>query len=462
MSFFDEDGQAGALKAGFLGFGGSGKTYTATLLMCAVREVLGLTGPLGMFDTESGSLYLKEVVLELTGKPLKVKRARDLDTLIAFGKHCESEGVSGAIVDSITHPWRELCESYLKQVNEARERKGWRPLPKLEFQHWGPIKERWAAWTNFYLNSPLSISICGRAGFDFDNETNEDGRKELVRTGVKMKTEGETGYEPSLLVYMEQEQNLENLLEHKKGQPVIHRNATVLKDRFRELDGQIKAFPARGSVRKDYEAVRDFFMPHLERLHGTHTPVDTKSRTHFAMTPAGEDHGQAERTERAILCDEIQHLLTTKWPTQTAADKKAKADLIAQVFGRPSWTYVESLPSDVLRAARDRIISMLGVQLPAQLPPVDPPLNVGRTDGASDDVPEFAPPIAAAIAAQAPPVVDLEVWRVALDDATDITGVDEVNRQALEKLPPQALPAFTRMYIARCDAIRNPPKAQAA
>lgn len=30
--FFDDNGQAGALKAGLLGFGGSGKTYTAILL----------------------------------------------------------------------------------------------------------------------------------------------------------------------------------------------------------------------------------------------------------------------------------------------------------------------------------------------------------------------------------------------------------------------------------------------
>jgi hypothetical protein len=456
MSFFDQEGQAGALKAGFMGFGKSGKTYTATLLMCAAREVLGLAGPLAMFDTESGSLYIKEVVEELTGKKLLVKRARDLQTLVDFGKHCQAEGVAGAIVDSITHPWRELCDSYLKQVNEARKKKNWNPLSKLEFQHWGPIKERWAAWTDFYLTSDLSIAICGRAGFEFDNETNEDGRRELVRTGVKMKTEGETGYEPSLLVYMEAEQNL---LEREKGQPVIYRNATILGDRFRELDGQIKDFRAMGSVRKDYEAVREFFMPHLSRLHGTHTAVDTQSRTHFAMTPAGEDQGHAERAERTILCEEIQHLLITKWPGQTAAEKKARVDVVCQVFGRPSWSYVETLSSGVLRDGKERIAKLLEVLLPEPLPPKDPPLNVGRTDGASDEVPEFPPPVAAAIEAQAPPLVDLEAWKVALEEATDLRGVDEVNQQALQQLPPKSLQAFTRLYLARCDALRKPRKA---
>ena len=454
-NFFDEDGQAGALKAGFLGFGGSGKTYTATLLMCAVREVLGLPGPLAMFDTESGSLYIKEVVQELTGQRPLVKRARDLATLIAFGKQCQEHGVAGAIVDSITHPWRELCDSYLKQVNEARDKKGWKPLAKLEFQHWGPIKASWATWTDFYLNSPLSIAICGRAGFDFDNETNEDGRKELVRTGVKMKTEGETGYEPSLLVYMEAEQNL---IEHKKGEPVIYRNATILKDRFRELDGQIKDFRQMGSVRQDYEAVRDFFMPHLARLHGTHTPVDTKSRTHFAMTPAGEDHGTAERTERTILCEEIQHLLITKWPGQTAAEKKSRVDTVAQVFGRPSWAYVETLDSKTLRAGRDRVANLLSVSAPEQLPPSDPPLNVGRTDGASDAVPEFAPPVAAAIAVQAPPN-DIETLKAEIEAATSLAVLDKINERARSADLGASLPEFARAFMRRCDELRQAKRA---
>lgn len=51
--------------------------------------------------------------------------------------------------------------------------------------------------------------------------------------------------------------------------------------------------------------------------------------------------------------------------------------------------------------------------------------------------------------------VDIEPWKIALDDATDIPGCDEINKQAQAKLPPQALQEFTRLYMARCDAVRG-------
>ena len=39
--------------------------------------------------------------------------------------------------------------------------------------------------------------IAGRAGYDYDYEQREDGTgKDLVKTGIKMKTEGEFGFEP--------------------------------------------------------------------------------------------------------------------------------------------------------------------------------------------------------------------------------------------------------------------------
>ena len=68
--------------------------------------------------------------------------------------------------------------------------------------------------------------VCGRAGFEYDFQEKEDGsgRKELVKTGVKMKAESEFGYEPSLLVHMERASDLKDLSK-------VHREASILKDR---------------------------------------------------------------------------------------------------------------------------------------------------------------------------------------------------------------------------------------
>jgi hypothetical protein len=41
--------------------------------------------------------------------------------------------------------------------------------------------------------------MCGRAGDDTEQYTDENGKRQFEKVGVKMKTEGETGFEPSLL-----------------------------------------------------------------------------------------------------------------------------------------------------------------------------------------------------------------------------------------------------------------------
>src|SRR6185503_10075486 len=111
--------------------------------------------------------------------------------------------------------------------------------------------------TDFYLNSKLHIIICGRAGFDYDYEENEETqRKELIKTGIKMKTEGEFGFEPSLLVEMEAVQNLaqgggrgKKNAAPKAGVSVTRR-AVVLKDRFSVIDGAMTSFNTASGAKK--------------------------------------------------------------------------------------------------------------------------------------------------------------------------------------------------------------------
>lgn len=450
--FFDDNGQAGALKAGLLGFGGSGKTYTAILLACAVREVLGLSGPVGMFDTENGSLYVKDAVRFLTGLDLLVKRARSADAMIAFGRVCQEREVAAGVVDSITHPWRELCEAALVEINRQRTAKRMAPLDKLEFQHWGPIKARWQEWSDLYLNSPLSLIICGRAGFDYDFEQNEQGRKELVKTGIKMKTEGEMGYEPSLLVMMEAEQDLQR----DGSLRAIHRTATVMKDRFRVLDGRTHSFKSSSDVKQDYEAVKEFFAPHLQRLGSApHTQVDTQSRSRLEISATGDDGMRREMQERDILRDEIQHYMTSKWPGQTGPEKRARMDLLAKIFGRPSWAFVETLNSRTLREGRDQIAIELGLAEPPPRVSRDP--ETGAAPAAGDAREPFegfaAPAEAPAASAAAPPAASptlctndgREPWEVFADSR----GAAPAARQAP---PPQPDPSIDWSDAAGGDA----------
>jgi hypothetical protein len=350
-------GGQGYLKAGFLGFTAAGKTYTAMLLAVATRAHFGLPGPLAMFDTEGGSEFIAEAAKSLTGQDMLGVRARSFADLMTTAKEAEASGVSVLLVDSIAHPWEELKESYLADMNKSRIGKGWSPRA-LEFQDWAKIKPMWADWTAFFLNSKLNIIVCGRAGDIYEMEKNEEtGRKELAKTGIKMQTEKNFGYEPSLLVEMEREQVLE---------PTTHfvRRATVWKDRFSVIDGATCDFhtvsPKDPKKReKELEAVWAFFGQHVKRLTpGAHAPVDTESKTATGANEEGNPEWQQEKQRRVIFSEEIVGEINALYPSQTADDKKKRAELLLTVFGTRSWTAVESMHSDKLSEGLSKIRDM--------------------------------------------------------------------------------------------------------
>jgi hypothetical protein len=268
------------------------------------------------------------------------------------------------IVDSITHVWREVCEAYLAQMNEARAVQNKGKRSRLEFQDWVNIKRLWNPWTDFFLNSKLHIIICGRAGFEWDFEEREDTagvlHKELIKTGVKMKVEAEFGFEPSLVVEMNRVQIPDE--SRKDGFRLAHR-ATVLKDRFSVLQGASVDSPTGA-----------FFKPHLDMLTpGAHNAVDVTLKTPADVDASGDANWQRERRERTILCEEIQGELTSRWPGQSAAEKKAKADALQAYWGTRSWKAVETMNSDKLRAGLDALRAVTPVTPTPELPPAEDP-----------------------------------------------------------------------------------------
>jgi hypothetical protein len=231
------------LKMGILGFQGGGKTKTAGKTAIGLYKYMQSKGidcankPFAFFDTETGSDWLIPD-FQQAGVPLVVAKRRSFADLLAVMKEAEA-GASVLIIDSITHPWRELCESYMR----AKKR------TFLGMDDWGYLKGEhgWAKFTDMFVNSKLHIIMCGRAGYEFEDYKDDNGKRQIEKVGTKMKTEGETGFEPSLLVLMEQVEDL------RTGK-VKHR-ATVQKDRSTLLDGE----------QIDNPDFKDF-LPHIERL----------------------------------------------------------------------------------------------------------------------------------------------------------------------------------------------------
>lgn len=327
---------AGYLKAGFLGFNKSGKTYTAVSLALYTREKFGLTGPIAFFDTEGGAVYVRGRVKEATGKDMLVLKSRALGDLQAVAKEAVEMGVSVLIADSMTHVWREVCDTFLGRLNAARKRRNRSPLDRLEFQHWAAVKAKWNVWTDLYLNLPLHIIICGRAGFEWDFETDEDtGRKNLLKTGVKMKTEGEFGFEPSLLVQMERVQ----VMGEMGAKSFVHR-ATVLGDRFAVMDAKHTDDPDG-----------EWFEDHLAMLTpGDVNTIDTSRETDITPNVEGNVEWQQEKRDRTILLEEIKgELIRQDLDGTKVSVKKLRVAAMKFCWGTASKTAMERMNAQKLR-----------------------------------------------------------------------------------------------------------------
>ncbi len=305
------------LKMGMMGFAGSGKTYTATStaigLVNLMREVrLPLANkPIFFLDTETGSDWVKPRI-EKAGVELFTAKTRAFSDLLAAVPEAEANS-SLLLVDSLTHFWVELTDSYMKKKNRSR----------LQFEDWGFLKTEWRKFTDLFVNSNVHVIVCGRAGFEYDYSTDEEtGKKNLEKTGIKMKAEGEMGYEPSLLVLMEREMEMET--------KTNRHYAKVIKDRSTLLDGKEFADPT-------FEA----FLPHIQCLNlgGRQMGVDV-TRTSAHTIPA--DIRDNSHTKRKIVLAEIEDLLTLYYPSTSAKEKQAKIMLVKKHFGC-SWTEVESL-----------------------------------------------------------------------------------------------------------------------
>lgn len=315
------------LKCGLLGFPGSGKTFTATQIAIGLHKHIESKKPVSFLDTETGS----DFVLPLFNKAkikLLVAKSRAFVDLLDISREAEIES-DILVIDSISHFWTDLMESFKKK-------KG---LDRLLFQHWGPIKQEWRAFTDFYVNSKLHIIVCGRAGWEYDFQEDSEGVKELIKTGTRMKTEGEMAYEPSLLLEMEKVR----MGEGKVGQSFVNR-CWVLKDRFDMINS--KYF--------DKPSFKDF-LPHIELLNigGKHFGVDTEKDSTGLFE--GKESRSEEFKKQKIFLDEIQNELVLKWPSQSTADKKMKIETLRSIFGTGSWTAIEGMKSSVLEEGLKKI-----------------------------------------------------------------------------------------------------------
>jgi hypothetical protein len=287
-----------------------------------------------MLDTESGSDYLIPL-FKNNNVPFHTDKTRSFSELVDAVSVAEKEA-SVLIIDSITHFWSEIQDAYLKKTGRKR----------LTLADWGQIKSTWRIFTDAFLNSKCHIIVCGRARDVTDFQEEEDGTKQFVKVGTMMATEKNLAYEPSLLVEMVKEMRP---TKQKEGQMWNH-TAYVLKDRSTLLEGKSFINPTF----KEFEPFFNFL-----NIGGEHLSVDT-THDSSAMFEDGNDRNYAWKKKQCeIMVEEIEGLLTSSYPGQSAAEKKIKVDLIEECFGTRSWKKVEEMMMDDLKIGTERLVKAI-------------------------------------------------------------------------------------------------------
>jgi hypothetical protein len=295
------------LKMAFEGFAGDGKTFTATAIAIGLHKHIGSTKPIAFFDTEKASKALKGILAEAGIEAVVADEHRSLSALNQAIQWCEQGGADILIIDSITHVWEEYMQAYMKEKRRTR----------LEFQDWGIIKPKWKAeFSTPFVNARVHIIFTGRAGYTYDDEKNaETGRREIVKSGIKMKAETETAFEPDLLVLMEKEQNLLG------STKTVQRIATVLKDRTDRIDGARFVNPT----------YQDFYPAIAVLLDGV-SRADTQQPIADRFEDIEAKSGENNR-RRELLIAEIGGVFQAMGLGQSTVDKKLKVDTLNKLYG---------------------------------------------------------------------------------------------------------------------------------
>ncbi len=254
-------GQA-ALKMAIYGPAGSGKTLTSLLIAEGLAALAG--GRVALVDTERGSDFYCAAVPERSAHPaafdFDALYTRSLTEAVRECQGLDPKAHPVVVIDSITHLWEAARNAYAGRTNKAGQ---------IPMHAWGEIKRPYKALMHWALNCPQHVLICGRQGNDW-GEDEQTG--ELVNQGYKMRAEGETAYEPHVLLRLEVRKG------KQRGVHVAH----VEKDRTGKLHGRIIEWPSFASVAE----------PLLGLLGGTQVRVQSEDEA------AAEDAEALTREER--------------------------------------------------------------------------------------------------------------------------------------------------------------------
>jgi len=215
--------EQGFFKVGLYGASGSGKTFTTLLWAEGLAKKEGKR--IAYIDTERGTDFYAMTIPERSVHPAafdfdRLVTRSIMETVEAF-ESVDPKEYGIVVIDSITHLWEAAKAAY----NGKFMANGGIPI-----QAWGSIKKPYKKLMTLFLDGKFHAIVCGREGVVMEED--EDGETKV--TGHKMKSEGETPYEPHILGRMTPERD-------KQGGHII--KVFFEKDRSGILTGKTFSWP---------------------------------------------------------------------------------------------------------------------------------------------------------------------------------------------------------------------------
>jgi hypothetical protein len=169
------------LRLALTGPSGAGKTYSA------LQIAVGIGGKIALIDTEKGSASLYSHLAEFDVLELNPPYAPE--RFIEAIKAAEDTGYDILIIDSITHEWSGVggCLELVDEVARARYKGN-------SWSAWNDITPRHRNFLDAMLRSPMHIIATARSKTE-TAQTEENGRKKVVKLGMKAEQRDGVEYE---------------------------------------------------------------------------------------------------------------------------------------------------------------------------------------------------------------------------------------------------------------------------
>jgi len=297
-------------KMGAYGKQGSGKTFTSLLFAehLAKREKKRVA----FVDTERGTDFYTTEVPERKIHPaafdIDAIYTRSIMEVVDELESLDSSKYGVVVIDSITHLWDAAKEAYTGPVLSNGS---------FPIQAWGKIKKPYKKLMQLFLDGQFHAIICGREGVVMEND--EEGQAQVV--GSKMKSEGETPYEPNFLFRFKPEWQ-------EDGSQRIAMYAE--KDRSGILQGKVIYEPTAA----DIDPVLRYICADSQ---GTVGSVEDAAEKDIALIEKAEQRAQAERRDlfeqikKAITSSTSVAELKTAWSLTSGKKTKLGDDLFTQL-----------------------------------------------------------------------------------------------------------------------------------